>query len=119
MKSPAVRVTPVGIVPVTVVALAAFMEGVPTGRHGRLVHTPLEDAPVAVLHARLSFGSPAPHVVLQHTPSTQAPDTHWLAMVQAVPLARPQRFPMQLLPAEHCDVNVQLVGQVAMEPSQR
>jgi hypothetical protein len=43
-----------------------------------------------VLHAWQSLVNPPPQDELQHTPSTQYPEPHWLLAVQVWPLGEPE-----------------------------
>jgi hypothetical protein len=58
-----------------------------------LLHEPSLEAPVATLHA---LHEPA-HALLQHTPSTQLPEVHSKAVLQAAPfdLVETQLVPLQ------------------------
>ena len=59
------------------------------GRHTRAAETavqvPSALPPAATEQAWQSFGLPPPQALAQHTPSTQLPVPHWLAVVQAPP----------------------------------
>ena len=73
--------------------------------------------PATTLHA----SHPPLHAELQQTPSTQYPETHSDAELQAVPLAFPDwhRPPMQDVLFVHWEEPVQVVGQLAAVPLHR
>jgi hypothetical protein len=58
------------------------------------------------------------HAVLQHTPSTQLPDRHWLAMVHRPPLGRRgvHTPASQKLPMGHCESMVHMDRHPPMGP---
>jgi hypothetical protein len=56
---------------------------------GRGVHVPSADPPAASEQAWQSPGSPPPHALAQHTPSTQKPDSQSPSAAQARPRAEP------------------------------
>ena len=59
----------------------------------KVVHVPLSVDPAATAHA---WHVPL-HAALQHTPSAQKPELHWLAAAHAVPLVF---FAVQVPPAQ-------------------
>jgi hypothetical protein len=59
----------------------------------KVVHVPLELPPAATVHA---WQVPV-HAELQHTPSAQKPEVHWLAAEQALPRIF---FAVQVPPAQ-------------------
>lgn len=69
--------------------------------------------------ARLQKSQPRPQAVLQHTPSTQLPEVHWLAPEQVRPLAcfGTHRFePLHQWPAAQSVSSKHEVGQLAPPP---
>lgn len=64
---------------------------------------------------------PSPHSVLQHTPSAQNPETHWLADAQGMPLSNLSRqpaSPLQKFPLAQCWSTLQLPRQTSLSSSQ-